>query len=674
TSGDASGHLVSESSWSLVPSGSNAGFPAIIAKKSGTAGTLTNIKLGKSASSTSNDFGGDLGELLIFSRQLTSSEEQKVEGYLAHRWGATDSLDANHPYKNVAPIFDNKPLIVKKASVLDFGESQPTFYPLHGSVFTISTLNGIDNLDGQTYTYSSTRVFTGGGSGNLLSMSENTTHNVQLPIIDQDVQNWNKFPTFNGSTNRFATAFSGSLHAPVSGTYNFRWDNDDRGGMYVDVNQDGTFQSSEKLGAWQWGSNGSVTLTAGEIYNFFYMAGEWTGGQSLNWWITQPGGSEERVNFGKSSQIDVWSDATAYQLTTGQPVSIQIDADRNPTSWAGSSALTSKGLSISNSGVITGSVTDLGEFNASVTAINADGNDTKLVYFNVVKGLRTITWDQTIAGLTYGDSPVSLTATATGTGDLNYTSGDSTIIEINGTSAIIRGGGAVTLTATAAENSSAFAAIPVDKEVSIAKADLGLTGDSLSISLGDSIPDLNWTATGWKHNDASLAIGIHPNNLSTLALWLDATDSSTITQTANVVSQWNDKSGGNYHASQSTADRQPTVESNSIDGKTTILFDGSDSLGASTRLGLGANPALTVFVVCNIFTDNNTDDRIFHIGGSSNSLAVGAGSQGWSWRYDGGNELYGSVSHGNDYLLAYTRPSAGNFASAKMFINGTEQT
>ena len=77
TSGDASGHLVSESGWNLAPSGSNAGFPAIIAKKSGTAGTLTNIKLGKSASSTSNDFGGDLGELLIFTRQLTSTEEQK---------------------------------------------------------------------------------------------------------------------------------------------------------------------------------------------------------------------------------------------------------------------------------------------------------------------------------------------------------------------------------------------------------------------------------------------------------------------------------------------------------------------------------------------------------------------------------------------------------------------
>ena len=85
-------------------------FPAILAKNTGTAGSLTNIKLGKS-STTTNDFGGDLGELLIFTRQLSTGEEQKVEGYLAHRWGSTDSLNTGHPYKNVAPIFDNKPLI-----------------------------------------------------------------------------------------------------------------------------------------------------------------------------------------------------------------------------------------------------------------------------------------------------------------------------------------------------------------------------------------------------------------------------------------------------------------------------------------------------------------------------------------------------------------------------------
>ena len=101
-SGDANAHLVSESSWALIPNTTNASFTAKIAKQSAVSGsTLTNIKLGKSASSSSNDFGGDLGELLLFNRQLTNLEEQQVEGYLAHKWGAANSLDSNHTYKDV---------------------------------------------------------------------------------------------------------------------------------------------------------------------------------------------------------------------------------------------------------------------------------------------------------------------------------------------------------------------------------------------------------------------------------------------------------------------------------------------------------------------------------------------------------------------------------------------
>ena len=101
--------MISESTWSLIPNTSKDAFSAKVVKSSSASGkTLTNIKLGKSASTTNNDFGGDLAELLIFSRQLTNSEEQKLEGYLAHRWGATSSLDSNHPYKSVAPIFEKQ--------------------------------------------------------------------------------------------------------------------------------------------------------------------------------------------------------------------------------------------------------------------------------------------------------------------------------------------------------------------------------------------------------------------------------------------------------------------------------------------------------------------------------------------------------------------------------------
>ena len=74
---------VSEPTWALVPSSTANAYPAGIVKKSSASGSsLTNIKIGKSGSSNTFNFGGDLAELLIFTRQLTFTEEQKVEGYL----------------------------------------------------------------------------------------------------------------------------------------------------------------------------------------------------------------------------------------------------------------------------------------------------------------------------------------------------------------------------------------------------------------------------------------------------------------------------------------------------------------------------------------------------------------------------------------------------------------
>ena len=153
------------------------------------------------------------------------------------------------------------------------------------------------------------------------------------------------------------------------------------------------------------------------------------------------------LSIAKQSQLQElqsWPDAI---ITTGQPVNLQIPADRNPTAWSATGL--ASGLAINNSGVLSGSASSLSPFTASFTASNSDGNDTKSMSFGVLKGNRVITWDQTFAGLTYGDNPVSFTGTATGPGDFNYTSSDTNIIEINGTSAIIRGGGTVTVTATA---------------------------------------------------------------------------------------------------------------------------------------------------------------------------------------------------------------------------------
>lgn len=62
---------------------------------------------------------------------------------------------------------------------------------------------------------------------------------------------------------------------------------------------------------------------------------------------------------------------------------------------------------------------------------------------------------------------------------------------------------------------------------------------------------------------------------SSLALWLDAEDASKITLNGSTVSQWQDKSGNNRHATQSTAANQPTYTTNGLNGKPVVTFDGS---------------------------------------------------------------------------------------------------
>ena len=46
---------------------------------------------------------GDIAEVIAYNSSLSTSDREKVEGYLAHKWGLTAKLPASHPYKSVAP-------------------------------------------------------------------------------------------------------------------------------------------------------------------------------------------------------------------------------------------------------------------------------------------------------------------------------------------------------------------------------------------------------------------------------------------------------------------------------------------------------------------------------------------------------------------------------------------
>lgn len=69
----------------------------------------------------------------------------------------------------------------------------------------------------------------------------------------------------------------------------------------------------------------------------------------------------------------------------------------------------------------------------------------------------------------------------------------------------------------------------------------------------------------------------------TPALWLDAADASTITESGGAVSQWDDKSGNNHHVIQATSAAQPTYSATGFNNLPTVFFDASnDDMACAT--------------------------------------------------------------------------------------------
>lgn len=81
-------------------------------------------------------------------------------------------------------------------------------------------------------------------------------------------------------------------------------------------------------------------------------------------------------------------------------------------------------------------------------------------------------------------------------------------------------------------------------------------------------------------DDAVFILGAAPESMNTV-LWLDAADTSTITASSGAVSQWDDKSSGARHFTQSTAGSRPTTGVTTLNGRNVIDFD-NDWMGAAT--------------------------------------------------------------------------------------------
>lgn len=135
-------------------------------------------------------------------------------------------------------------------------------------------------------------------------------------------------------------------------------------------------------------------------------------------------------------------------------------------------------------------------------------------------------------------------------------------------------------------------------------------------------------------NHGPFAFGVAPKDilwtpaqLTSLALWLDAEDTSSLMLNGSTVSQWNDKSGNGNHVSNATASTQPTYLATGYNGKPTLSFTSTnlEFLFKDGVVNFSAQNDLTIAAVFEFFQPAQFWDMIAGWRSAPNSSGGGRG-------------------------------------------------
>lgn len=158
------------------------------------------------------------------------------------------------------------------------------------------------------------------------------------------------------------------------------------------------------------------------------------------------------------------------------------------------------------------------------------------------------------------------------------------------------------------------------------------------------------------------------------SLWLDAADSVTITQSSNLITQWNDKSGNSNNFTASGSFR-PTYTDNYLqNGFRTVLFGGSQ--GMTTPSLPWASSAFTVFSVAKIATASGYPGILETVASGGTGIGVSGATAYYSLfkARIAPNDFSGNAtfSTGNaDLLTVKSAGMSGGAITATAYKNGT---
>lgn len=154
---------------------------------------------------------------------------------------------------------------------------------------------------------------------------------------------------------------------------------------------------------------------------------------------------------------------------------------------------------------------------------------------------------------------------------------------------------------------------------------------------------------------------------SNLQLWLDASDTTNMTVASGNVSAWSDKSGAGNNTTSSVG-RNPSVATNTLNGRSVMTFSGSQNLTGPISLG---GTTFTQFVV---YSNSAVTVGQAYIDSSDGPVGKLCSQNGGGNQFQAGF-AYGSVFQtGGAYRIVSTNCSnPGSSSTVSIWFNGTNQ-
>lgn len=177
------------------------------------------------------------------------------------------------------------------------------------------------------------------------------------------------------------------------------------------------------------------------------------------------------------------------------------------------------------------------------------------------------------------------------------------------------------------------------------------------------------------NNDStgSITVDYTPNLYANLELWLKA-DHGITKDGSDLVSDWNDLSGNNNHASQSGADR-PLFVTSAIGGQPALRFDGSSDYMETVGSAVNGTDARTIFIVAtnisNTGTYNTLLDLTNTVTGSGSNYAITVEA---AVRISGNRVFNEGMGAGETKVVTVAHGSAISATGINLYLDGIAAT